>query len=180
MGLAAQERGPGLVVPFERGLDPERPEDLPHGGGCDLDAEGGELAVDAPVAPPAVLAGQTQDEGRDLAAGRRSAGPLVAGGVGVAAAPEVTVPPQGRVRGDDQVQSPKPDAGQPVKERGKKDAVRRGDARPVDLPLHDGQLMAQRQYLDVLVHIAHREQSYEGEHARHSEVGQSQQHDRSV
>jgi hypothetical protein len=67
-----------------------------------------------------------------------------------------------------------------VKERGKEGAVRRGDARRVDLPLRDGQLMAQRQYLDVLVHITHQEQSYEGEHARHSEVGQSQQHDRSA
>jgi hypothetical protein len=37
-----------------------------------------------------------------------------------------------------------------VKERGKEGEVRRGDARPVDLPLHDGQLMAQRQYLDAL------------------------------
>jgi hypothetical protein len=55
--------------------------------------------------------------------------------------------------------------------------VRWAGARPVDLPLQDGQLVAQRQDLDVLVRSAHRQQPYEGEHARHGQVGQSQQHD---
>ncbi|MER5916400.1 hypothetical protein ABT124_39930 [Streptomyces sp. NPDC001982] len=67
--------------------------------------------------------------------------------------------------------------GESVEERGQESAVRRSDARPVDLPLQDGQLVAQRQDLDVLVHSAHRQQPYEGEHARHGQVGQSQQHD---
>ncbi|MFD0503455.1 hypothetical protein ACFQ0G_11885 [Streptomyces chiangmaiensis] len=65
-----------------------------------------------------------------------------------------------------------------MEERGQESAIRRGDAGPVDLPLQDSQLVAQRQYLDVLVHIAHRQQPDEGEHARHGEVGQSQQHER--
>jgi hypothetical protein len=68
----------------------------------------------------------------------------------------------------------------PVEEGGKESAVRRGDARPVDLPLQDGQLVAQRQQLDFLVDVADRQQPYDGEHARHGEVGQSQQHDRSA
>jgi hypothetical protein len=46
-----------------------------------------------------------------------------------------------------------------------------------DLPLLEGQLVAQRQYFDVLVRIAHRQQPYQGEHTRHREVGQSQQPD---
>jgi hypothetical protein len=45
-----------------------------------------------------------------------------------------------------------------VKERGKESAVHRSDARPVDLPLQDRQLMPERQYFDVLVQIAHRQQ----------------------
>jgi hypothetical protein len=34
--------------------------------------------------------------------------------------------------------------GEPVEERGQESAVRRSDARPVDLPLQDGRLVAQR------------------------------------
>ncbi|MGI5518767.1 hypothetical protein [Streptomyces sp. CA-106131] len=66
---------------------------------------------------------------------------------------------------------------EPVQQRRQEGTVRLRDPRPVDLPLQDRQLVAQRQYFDVLVHIAHRQQPYQGEHARHSEVGQSQQHD---
>ena len=46
-----------------RGLDPVGLEDLPDRGGGDLDPEGGQLAVDSPVAPARVLPGQAQDEG---------------------------------------------------------------------------------------------------------------------
>ncbi|GAB3849264.1 hypothetical protein [Dactylosporangium cerinum] len=46
-----------------------------------------------------------------------------------------------------------------------------------DLALQDGELVAQRKNFDVLVHIALRQQSDEGEHARERQVGQSQQHD---
>jgi hypothetical protein len=52
-----------------------------------------------------------------------------------------------------------------MEKRGKQCAVRRSDPWPVGLPLQDGQLVAQRQYLHVLVHVAHRQQPYEGEHA---------------
>lgn len=53
-------------------------EDLPHCGGGDFDAEGGELAVDATVAPAGVLQGQAQDKGLDRAAGSWAAGVLAA------------------------------------------------------------------------------------------------------
>ncbi|GAA1933484.1 hypothetical protein [Streptantibioticus ferralitis] len=98
----------------------------------------------------------------------------------MAASDEVSVPPQDRVRGDDQVERPQSGARQLVEERSQEGAVRRGDAWPVDLPLQDRQLVAQRQYFDVLVGVAHWKQPYEGEDARHGEVGQSQQHDRSA
>ncbi|MEU1629789.1 hypothetical protein ABZ746_31725 [Streptomyces sp. NPDC020096] len=78
------------------------------------------------------------------------------------------------------MQLPQLGPGEPVQERGKESAVRRGDARPVDLPLQDRQLVAQRQHLDVPVNLAHRKQPHQGEHARHGEVGQSQQHDPSA
>jgi hypothetical protein len=79
---AAQVGCPGGAVAFGRGLDPVRPEDLPHRGGCELDADGSEFAVDPSVAPPGVLPGQAQDESLDVATGRWSAGPLATGGVG--------------------------------------------------------------------------------------------------
>jgi hypothetical protein len=50
----------------------------------------------------------------------------------------------------------------------------------VDLPLQDCQLAAQRQDLNILVHVAHWQQTDESEHARHGKVGQSQQHDPSA
>jgi hypothetical protein len=69
VGLAVQESGPGLAVAFGSGIDPVRPEDLPHRGGCELDAEDSEFAVDPSVAPPGVLTGQAQDESLDAAGG---------------------------------------------------------------------------------------------------------------
>jgi hypothetical protein len=75
------------------------------------------------------------------------------------------------------VELPQPVAGQPVQQGGEERPVGRGEPGFVDLTLQDGELVAQRKNLDVLVHIAHRQQPYEGEHARERQVGQSQQHD---
>jgi len=57
--------------------------------------------------------------------------------------------------------------------------VRRSETWLVDPALHDRELVAQRQDLDVFVGAAHRQQPQEGDHAGESEVGKSQQHDRS-
>jgi hypothetical protein len=65
--LAAEEGGPGLAVALGRGLDPVALEDFPDRGGGELDAEGGQFAVDASVAPVRVLPRQAQDEGLDAA-----------------------------------------------------------------------------------------------------------------
>jgi hypothetical protein len=56
--LAAQERGPGLLVATRCWVDAVGSEDFPDGGGSDLDGEAGEFAVDAAVAPAWVLAGR--------------------------------------------------------------------------------------------------------------------------
>jgi hypothetical protein len=55
VGLGAQERGSGGAVPLRCGVDAVLLEDIPQGGGGDLDAEGGELAVDTPVPPTGVV-----------------------------------------------------------------------------------------------------------------------------
>jgi hypothetical protein len=74
VGLAAQEGSPGEVVAVGRGLDAVGYEDLPDGGGRDVDSQGGEFAVVPPVTPAGVVACQAQDEGADAAGGGRPAG----------------------------------------------------------------------------------------------------------
>jgi hypothetical protein len=84
------------------------------------------------------------------------------------------MPAQDRVGGDDQVQLPQRQPGQWVQEGGEECPVGRGEARFVDLALEDGELVAERKDLDVLVHVAGRQQTHEGEHVRQRQVGQSQ------
>jgi hypothetical protein len=162
VGLAAQEGRPGGVVTIGCGLDPVPLEDLPHGGRGDLDTEGGEgFAVDAPVAPPAILLRQSQHQGHDRPAGGRPAGAFGSGDARVTSADQVPMPTQDRVRGDDQLQlGPR----QPVQQRGQEPPALTRQPRPVDLTLQHGELMAQHQNLDVLVDVAHWQQPDQTEH----------------
>jgi hypothetical protein len=61
-----------------------------------------------------------------------------------------------------------------VQERGQQPAVVRRERGLAHLPLQDRQLVPQRQDLQVLVAIAHRQQAYERERVRQGETGQSQ------
>src|SRR5258708_28307202 len=72
--LGAQEARPGGVVALGCGVDAVFLEDVPHGGGGDLDAAGREFAVDAPVAPVGVVVGEPEHQGADGAQGARAAG----------------------------------------------------------------------------------------------------------
>jgi hypothetical protein len=98
--------------------------------------------------------------------------------LGVVAAEQVAVPAQDGVGGDDQVRLPQPCPGESVQQGGEERPVGRGEAGFVGLALQDGELVAQRQNLEVFVRVAHGQQPYEGEDARERQVGQSQQHDR--
>jgi hypothetical protein len=69
-------------------------------------------------------------------------------------------------RGDDQAELSQAEAGELMEQRGEEHPIGSGEAGFVDLTLQDAELMAQRQDLDVLVGVAHRQQPYEGEHAR--------------
>jgi hypothetical protein len=65
-------------VPGGRGalglwLNPGLLDNVPHGGGGSLDAEDEQFAVDAPVAPAAILSRQAQYELADGADGARPA-----------------------------------------------------------------------------------------------------------
>lgn len=75
--------GPGRALPFGRGWDAVLAEDLPYGGGGDLDAECRELAVDSAVAPRGILARQTQHQGANRTDGGRAPATLRCAGRGV-------------------------------------------------------------------------------------------------
>ena len=105
--LAVQESGPGEVVALGCGLDAVGFEDLPRGGGGDLDSQSGEFAVDSPVAPAWVFPDKAEDEGLDTADGGWAAWPFRAGCSGVVSAEKVAVPAQDGVGGDDQVELPR-------------------------------------------------------------------------
>ena len=139
------------------GLDAVGLEDLPDGGGCDLDGEGGEFAVDSPVAPAGVFSREAQDEGADAAGGGRSAGLFGARRLGVAAAQQVAVPAQDGVGGDDQMELSQRWSGDGVEQGCEERSVGRGEPGLVDLALQDGELVAQRQDFDVFVGVAHRQ-----------------------
>lgn len=53
------------------------------------------------------------------------------------------------------------------------------DLLPVQLPFQNADLVAQSEDLDIFLPVAHRQQSQHRERVRHTQVRQSQQHDRS-
>jgi hypothetical protein len=88
----------------------------------------------------------------------------------VAAAQQVAVPAQD---GGGQVQASQRWSGDYGEQGGEQRPVRRGEPGFVDLALQDGELVAQRQDLDVFVGVAHRQEPEKPDHAGEGEVGQS-------
>ncbi|MEZ0093990.1 hypothetical protein ABH925_005182 [Streptacidiphilus sp. EB129] len=81
VGLGAQEVGPGGCPSFRGWVDAFGFGDFPDGGGGGPDAEDGEFAVDASVAPRRVLADQAQDQDADGVRGAWPAGAFGSRGV---------------------------------------------------------------------------------------------------
>ena len=148
LGLGAQEQRPGWPGPPRRGIDAGLLQDLPYRRRRDSYSQPGQFPVDPAVAPAGVLAGQPEDQGPDVPAGSRPAGLAAHGPGGPAAADDVAVPAQDRVRGD---QQPQPVAAgfRYHAEQGREECP----VRPVQLraarlpPLQDGELVAQDQDL---------------------------------
>jgi hypothetical protein len=61
-----------------------------------------------------------------------------------------------------------------VEQPGEHHAIGGGERGLADSALQDEELVPQRQDLDVLVTVAHRQQAQKREGVRHSEVGQAQ------
>ena len=148
LGLGAQELRPGRVCSSRRGVDPGILQDFPHGRRRYLRSQADQLTVDPAVSPAGVLAGQPEDQGPDVPAGGRSAGLATHGPGGPAAANDVAVPAQDRVRGDQQPQ-PVPAGFRYHGEQGREQCpVRPVQFRAARLPpLQDGELVAQDQDL---------------------------------
>ena len=126
------------------GSIPASLEDLPHGGGGDLDAEDEEFAVDAPVAPARILPCQAQHQLADGADGARPARAPGAGPGRVAARQQVPVPAQHRLWPDQQPEPAEHVPWEPVQQGGQERPVGRGEPRPglAQLPLQDRDLVA--------------------------------------
>ena len=90
--LGPQELGPRWSGPPRRRVDSGGVQDGPDGGGADLVAEAGELAVDAAVPPGGILGGQADDEAAEAGGDGGSAGPDRLGGP--AAGDQLAVPAQ--------------------------------------------------------------------------------------
>lgn len=101
--LRPQELCPSRTGSSGCGIDPGSAKDLPDGGGSDLVAKPGELAVDAAVAPGGVLGGQAHDQDADTGGDGWSTS---ADGLdGPTAGYKLPVPAQDRGRCDQQPES---------------------------------------------------------------------------
>jgi hypothetical protein len=136
--------------------------------------------MQASVSPAGVFPCQAQHQ---HANGTHSRGPARAfrpGQVRVAAGEEVAVPAQHRVRAHQKPHAAQHVARQPVQQRSQERPITRVEPHLLgaQLPFQHSELVAQRQDLHILVPIAHRQQTQEGERVRHTKVRQSQQHGR--
>jgi hypothetical protein len=108
----------------------------------------GQLALDPAVSPCGVLTGRPENQGLDVPAGGRSAGRAPLGSGGPAAARDVAVPAQDRVRGDQQPQPLTPRFRYHAEQHREQCPVRPVQVRPTRLlPLQYGELVAQDQDL---------------------------------
>jgi hypothetical protein len=151
LGLGTQELRPCRHSPPRRGVHPGRVQDFPYRRRCYFHSQAGQLAVDPAAAPAGVLAGQPEHQCLDVPAGGWPARPAALGPGGPAAADDVAVPAQDRIRGDQQPQRLAPRFRYHGEQGREQCPVRPVQARAARLPsLRDGELVAQEQDLGGL------------------------------
>jgi hypothetical protein len=92
----------------------------------------------------------------------------------VAPLEQVAVPAQHRIRAHQQQEVPQSVHREVVEQAGEEGAVGVGEGGLADLALPDQQLVPERQDLDVLVVVAHRQEAQERQGGGRSEVGEAQ------
>jgi len=99
----------------------------------------------------------------------------------VSAGDDVAVPAKYRVWPYQQARPSQHLLWQAMEERRQERSVARVEPNllSVQLPFQNADLVAQGQDLDIFLTVAHRQQSQHRERVRHTQVRQSQQHDRS-
>jgi hypothetical protein len=134
--------------------------------------------MDPAIPPVGVLTGQPADQCPDVAAGRRPAGPAACGPGGLAAADDVAVPAQDRVRGNQQPQPLAACFGYHAEQGREQGPVRPGQVRAAWLPpLQDRELMAQDQDFRGLPGLLTPRQPQPGGRPRGQEKDEPQAHD---
>jgi hypothetical protein len=92
---------------------------------------------------------------------------------------QVAVPPQHRVRADQQPKPAQRRAGQRHEQCRQKYPIFGPELHALasELPLHDGELVTQSENLDVLLTVGHRQQPQRGESMLDGKVGEADQHE---
>jgi hypothetical protein len=96
----------------------------------------------------------------------------------VAPGEQIAVPAQNRVRAYQEPQLAQDLQRKPVQQRGQKGPISRSEPHLLapEVPLQHRDLVPQNEDLDVLVSIAHRQQTQHRQRVSHAQVGQSHQH----
>lgn len=172
--LCGEELRPGRSGSPRRRVDAVTLQDRPDARGGDGDAHGGELTVDAAVAPSRVLLRQAEDEcGRSLRDARPT-GPAVR--IRPALGDEVPVPTQQGCRLDEEV--PESPAGEQTCEPRQNRSVGRLQCRSVNLAPEDRHLVAQHDDLDGEIRVTAPNESDELEDTAERPVEEREGHRR--
>ena len=119
-------------------------QDRPHARGCESDAQSGELATDAPVAPGRILPGQSDDEGDRASGNRRPSWGAME--IGPTSTYEVAVPPKQGV-GLDEEASTAP-SGEQSRQSGEECSIGWLKCWPRDLAPKHGNFVPEDDHLD--------------------------------
>ncbi len=170
--LRPQEVAPAQAEPAPGRIEPRAGEDPADRRGRDPDAETGELAPDPRVPPARVLAGEAQDQGRDVRTDGRPTPPP--SGVRPAPGHQATMPAQQGLGPDDEAGPASPR--EQARGRGEKDPVGIGQFGPGHLPAQDRELMTQHDDLKIRRAIRPKGQRHQSEEASGEDVQQPGQH----
>jgi len=174
LGLCREELRPGRSGPARRRVDAVTLQDRPDARGGDGDAHGGELAVDAAVAPLWILLRQPEHQRGGSLRDARPTGPTVR--VGTVPDDEVPVPTQQGCRLDEEV--PESPAGKQSCESRQHRSICRLQRRSVDLAPEDRHLVAQHDDLNGEIHVTATDEADQPQHLAERPVEEREGHRR--